>query len=200
MDKGNRTINYTFFHWGPFLYKTSLTKEEIDLIKKLCSKKSTDYRKNLAGIIKHEHQLDHKKVEPIIFPYLQSYMKAYTEDYQGKPIGNKLELIASWVNYMTKFESNPIHTHDEDISFAIFTQVPKVLMEEHNKHIGNTRPGSINFLNQLEDRPQLIGQHTFFPAVGDFFIFPACLHHSVNSFQSEGERISVSGNFKITDG
>ena len=22
-------INYNFFHWGPFLYKTSLTQEEI---------------------------------------------------------------------------------------------------------------------------------------------------------------------------
>lgn len=36
MDK---TINFEFFHWGPFLYKTILTKEEVDQVKKLCSKK-----------------------------------------------------------------------------------------------------------------------------------------------------------------
>ena len=45
-----------------------------------------------------------------------------------------------------------------------------------------------------------INRHTFLPEAGDFFIFPASLHHSVNHFQSKGERISVSGNLKITNG
>ena len=36
------------------------------------------------------------------------------------------------------------------------------------------------------------------PEVGDFFIFPSSLNHSVNNFQSEGERVSVSGNLKVS--
>jgi ribosomal protein S27AE len=40
-------------------------------------------------------------------------------------------------------------------------------------------------------------KHKFIPEKNDFFIFPATLHHYVNHFQSEGERVSVSGNLKI---
>ena len=196
MDK---IINYEFFHWGPFLYRTTMLQEEINKIKNLCSKQSKDYRKNLAGIIKHEHKIDPKKLFPILISYIQSYVKAYAEHY-NKPLGNKLELIAAWVNYMTKFESNPIHTHDDDLSFVLFTQVPNNLKKEYNKNIGNTKPGAINFIYKLEKRNELINQHSFFPAVGELYIFPACLNHYVNGFQSEGERISVSGNIRMING
>ena len=192
-----KSINYNFFHWGPFLYKTSLTKEEINFVKKLCSKKSKDYRKNLAGLIKHEHEVNVKKLFPILAPYFNSYAKSFIE-YTGKILGNKIELIQAWVNYMTKFESNPIHTHDEDLSFVIFTQVPKELEKECMESVGNTKPGAINFLYSLEAKETLINEHTFFPSVGDFFIFPTSLHHYVNSFKCKGERISISGNLKIS--
>jgi hypothetical protein len=37
MDKENKVIHYNFFHWGPFLYKATitLTEEEIDSNKKI---------------------------------------------------------------------------------------------------------------------------------------------------------------------
>ncbi len=199
----DKIINYNFFHWGPFLYKTTLTKEEIHLIKNLCSKKkSEDCREKLAGIIRHEYNIDRKKVFPIIFPYIDSYIKALFDHYR-QTIGNKIELESAWVNYMTKFESNPIHTHDGDLSFVLFTQVPKKLKKEFDNHMGNAKPGNLNFMYTLHNsnqNKQLINQHTFFPEVGDFFIFPACLNHYVNSFTCSGERISVSGNLKITNG
>ena len=200
MDKPNKTINYDFFHWGPFLYKTSVTQEELNSIKKLCTKKSKDYRRSLAGLIKNEYEIDHKKLFPIINPYLHSYTIAYS-DYTSKMLGNKIKLISAWVNYMTKFESNPIHTHTDDLSFVIFTQIPKELKEEANNTVSNnTRPGAINFMYTLETGKYHINQHTFMPEVGDFFIFPASLHHYVNHFQSEGERISISGNLTVTNG
>jgi hypothetical protein len=30
-----KTINYNFFYWGPFLYKTRLTESEVNSLKKL---------------------------------------------------------------------------------------------------------------------------------------------------------------------
>ena len=197
-----RTINYHYFHWGPFLYKSSMSEEEIKKIKKLCSKKSEDYRINLAGLLKHEHKLDVKEIFPIIFPYINSYMQAYI-DYRGNKdmaTNPEIELKASWVNYMTKFESNPLHTHDDDLSFVIYTEISKNLKKEVENTVGNTRPGWINFMYTLGEEKYHINKHIFMPEIGDIFIFPATLHHSVNHFQSEGERVSVSGNLKITNG
>jgi hypothetical protein len=191
-----KTINYNFYHWGPFLYKTSLNQEEINQIKKICSKKSKDYRKNLAGLIKHEHVVDVKKLFPIINSYVKSYFKAYIE-YSGRFLGNRFKLKSSWVNYMTNIESNPLHTHDDDLSFVIFIQVPKKLKEECSNTISNSLPGSINFVDTTAKKKYNIEQHRFVPEVGDFFIFPADLSHYVTSFQSKGERISVSGNLII---
>ena len=186
--KKDKLINYNFFHWGPFLYKTSLTKEELKKINNLCSKKNKDYRKNLAGIIKHEHVIDSKKIFPILFPYFQSYFQAFNEHYgqiNTKKYGNKIELNSAWVNYMVAGESNPLHIHDDDLSFVLFTKIPKDLLSEHNKNVGNANPGDLNFRYSLSSGKYEIAQHTFFPAVGDLFIFPADLHHYVNTFKSK---------------
>tara|TARA_R110000787_G_scaffold259160_1_gene364465 strand:- start:33 stop:629 length:597 start_codon:yes stop_codon:yes gene_type:complete len=194
----DQRIQYKFFHWGPFLYKTKLFPEKIKKIKILCEKnKKKDYRSELAGLIEHEYQIDSKKLFPMIFPYLNSYSQAYT-DYAGKIMGTKIELTDSWVNYMTKFESNPLHSHDEDFSFVIYIDVPKKLKQEVKNTVGNTQPGAINFIYSLENTKHTINRYTFIPEIGDFFIFPASLNHSVNHFQSEGERVSVSGNLKVS--
>tara|TARA_R110000772_G_C13068722_1_gene416128 strand:- start:33 stop:632 length:600 start_codon:yes stop_codon:yes gene_type:complete len=193
----DRIIEYKFYHWGPFLYSTSLQPIELIKIKNLCSKnKKKDYRKNLAGLVKHEYQIDEKKLFPIISPYIQSYTKAYL-DHRNEPLENKVKLEAAWVNYITKFESNPLHKHSSDLSFVIYTKIAKELKKEIKDTVSNSRPGSINFVNTLGNKKYTINQHTFTPEVGDIFIFPASLHHSVNHFQSEGERVSVSGNLKI---
>jgi len=56
----NKKIDYNFFHWGPFLYKTTLNKEEIKEIRNLCSKNNKDVRDTLAGLINHEYEVDVK--------------------------------------------------------------------------------------------------------------------------------------------
>lgn len=197
MDK---KIYYNFFHWGPFLYKTKLTDEEVEQIKSLCKKnKKKDYRKNLAGLIKKEYGISTKKLFPIIFNYLDSYFTALQEHYKIIP-GKKITLKKSWVNYMTKFESNPLHNHGDDLSFVIYLNVPEKLKKESKDTISSSvKPGEIVFVDKLDTNNLSINQISFFPEKGDFFIFPATLNHYVNSFQCEGERVSVSGNIRIKD-
>ena len=44
-----KKIEYNYFHWGPFLYKTKLNNKEINNIKKLCKKNSKkNCRKNFS--------------------------------------------------------------------------------------------------------------------------------------------------------
>ena len=196
-----KTINYEFFHWGPFLYKTKIEDEELEKIKLLCKKdKTKDYRKTLAGLIKNEYGIEKEKLFPIIAPYIESYLKAAFEHY-GFTHGKSISLEYSWVNYMTKFESNPIHTHFSDLSFVIFTEIPENLKKEIEQTVTNDEyPGALNFLHTLPRGNYEMSKYQFKPEKNDFFIFPATLHHYVNHFQSEGERVSVSGNLKINNG
>ena len=52
-----------------------------------------------------------KKCFQLLLPYLQSYLQAATRIIVVHPNSGKLnlELRATWVNYMTKFETNPMH-------------------------------------------------------------------------------------------
>tara|TARA_R100001015_G_C4634382_1_gene200787 strand:- start:3495 stop:4109 length:615 start_codon:yes stop_codon:yes gene_type:complete len=192
----NKKINYKFFYWGPFLYKTTLNEEEIQKIKNLCNKKGEDVRAKLAGLMNQEYKLNRKKIFKIIAPYLQSYLQAYVEHY-GKFVSPKIELTSAWVNYMTKYESNPLHHHEEDLSFVLFLNVPEKLEEEYKTRKSTSKPGVINFMNKLQEDDMYLNSHSFFPRVGDFYIFPANLPHYVNGFSCDGERISVSGNVKF---
>jgi hypothetical protein len=195
MDK---QIEYSFYHWGPFLYKTTLTDDELKNINMLCKKdEKKDCRDTLAGLIRHEYKIDEKKLFEILLPYLKSYLQAALNHY-GLPNSGKLNLVSAWVNYMTKFESNPIHDHDGDLSFVIFTEVPDNLIKEINETVSNnSKPGAICFINDANTKKNFITAHNFTPEIKDLFIFPAALSHCVNSFKSEGERISVSGNVVI---
>ena len=191
----NRRIEYEFYHWGPFLYKTKLLPEEIKQIKFLCKKnKKKDYRKNLAGFLKNEYTIDEKKLFPIIFPYLKSYSQAYT-NYSTNIINmHTMKLKSAWVNFMKKHESNPLHTHDDNLTFVLYTHIPKDLIKEYTSTItSGTKPGNINFIINY-GVPDQICDHSFFPQVGDFYIFPANLVHYVNQFTCKGERVSISGN------
>ena len=194
-------INYRYYHWGPFLYQSHMSKIEVNNIKKLCKKDiKKDATKLLAGLIDHEYLIDSNKLIKIMSPYFKSYLESYIKWSGGKTLGNQIQLRNSWVNYMTKYENNPIHTHDGDLSFVIFLKVPKELNNEFKKHKNDRkRPGVLKFLMTLNECKNFIAQQSFFPKVGDVFIFPAHLHHEVNSFKCKGERISVSGNLKIND-
>jgi len=194
----NTTINYNYYNWGPFLYHASLQPKELISIKNLCKKnKEKDHRQHLAGLINHEYRINPEKVFEIISPYIKSYADGF-RDYHGKELSSNINIVGAWVNYMTKFESNPIHKHSGDLSFVIYTQVPEELKKEINDRKSITScPGTINFMYKLMHCHLSISQRNILPKVGDILIFPASLNHGVNHFESDGERISVSGNLEI---
>ena len=150
----------------------------------------------LAGAIKHEHYVSSNAFVRIIDPYLQAFGEAY-QNWYGKPI-TQTSILMSWVNFMRAGEFNPPHTHPGcDLSSVLFIKIPEALKEEHKKFTGTgTGPGSLSF-TYGEFQPHAISTRYFFPEEGDFFIFPATLTHFVAPFMSEGERISMSANFKL---
>ena len=132
---------------------------------------------------------------------LQSQLK-YKNDpnyYYGMRPFNEIWLANLWINFMKKGEYNPPHGHNGNFSFVLYLQVPAELQKEDESFEGSGfGPGTINFLYG-EQQNNIRTSHGILPVENDLIIFPASLKHTVPPFKSDVERISVSGNWYITD-
>jgi len=193
----NRQIRYRYLHWGPFVSHYSLLEEEVKQFKSL--KSGDDNRVNLAGHLKDEKVLNKDEVWKILSPYINSYVQGFHE-FSYKSLPGSFELASSWINRQKKNEFNPPHTHDGDLSFVLYTEIPKGLKKESQSSVSNSPgPGCIifdfNMPGMSTNNHLFLSSHSFLPEVGDMFIFPASLPHWVFPFkETEGERVSISGN------
>jgi uncharacterized protein (TIGR02466 family) len=197
LPDSSKKYSYSFFYWGPLLFKIKLRPDDLKACAKLCSKKSSEVNDTLAGVIKHQHYVSSQKFYDIIDPYLVSFRHSYRQWY-GKPLTSTIKVVMAWVNFMKAGEFNPPHIHDDcDFSSVLFVKIPEKLKEEHKKFEGvSGGPGAISF-SYGEFQSYSLHTKAFFPEEGDLFIFPATLTHFVAPFVSPGERISISANFRL---
>jgi hypothetical protein len=190
--------NYKIFHWGPLLFQTKVKLEDIEKLKNICSETNELWTDNLAGIIKKEFKIDSKKYTQIIKPYLKVYQHAYKNWYSLNL--KQIETTAAWVNYMAKGECNPPHIHHNcHLSSVLFTDIPEELKEEQRNWKGTGEgPAALTF---FVANPQNFHTNSFAfkPEVGDFFIFPWNVTHSVSSFHSDVTRTTIAANFFLKD-
>jgi uncharacterized protein (TIGR02466 family) len=195
--KNNKVVPYRFFYWGPLLCRMKLQPKDLEECTALCNKKSSSVAETLAGVIKEQHYVSTHKYARVLDHYLRSFRQSFNHWY-GYPLTKGVTMIAAWVNFMTAGEFNPPHVHTKcDFSSVLFIQLPKALKEEHQKYEGTGEgPGGISF-SYGETQPYSLSYRSFFPEEGDLFIFPATLTHFVAPFMAQGERISMSANFKL---
>ena len=191
-------LNYTFFHWGPLLFRTKIKPEDVKALRKLCDKSNEVWSDNLAGIIKGEYKIDSPSYTKIIKPYLRAYAVAYKNWYGIKL--KAVETTYAWVNFMKNGESNPPHIHHNcHLSSVLFLDIPELIKEEQKKWKGTgDGPAALTFFigNPQNFHTNSFGFH---PEPGDFFIFPWNLTHSVSTFRSPVTRVSIAANFMLHD-
>ena len=189
-----------WFVWGPLLM--SYENIDNDIIKELNDrgkKLSKKWNANLAGHIKEEYKYETEDLKWFankITPYFKSYLTSYYEWTKQEKNIKSISIESMWINYMKCGEFNPPHTHNNyDISFVIYTDVPKEIQYENIKYIGTSGgPGTIEFMLGQNLPNGFVGIHNFLPKTGDLFIFPSRLVHYVSPFKSDVIRKSVSGN------
>jgi len=197
-----RRIEYRFLHWGPFVTQYELSSKEVADLNKI--EEGQEFNRGLAGHITDEYELSKEKVFEIIEPYLQSYVQGFW-DYRKIKLANSFTMVNAWINRQKKYEFNPPHTHDDDLSFVIYTKIPEGLEKECRESVSNSPgPGCIvfdfNMPSSAGGNKMFLQTHAHLPSVGDMFIFPAGLPHWVYPFtKTEGERVSISGNIKFND-
>tara|TARA_R110000803_G_scaffold140588_2_gene207131 strand:+ start:487 stop:1098 length:612 start_codon:yes stop_codon:yes gene_type:complete len=197
---------YKFYYWGPLLFYVRTGFKFCDEMNVRGRKLSNDYTHKLVGDIHKESQFsiedfDYflKNTESIFNAYKNSYKQYHGEREYNKSMKNKKFILEDlWFNVMKKGDSNPMHVHNADLSFVLFTKIPNEIVEENKNFKGSGYgPGGIRFVFG-QNQTQFSSEQYFIPKKGDFFIFPSKLYHFVDSFKSDVERITIAGNINLS--
>ena len=109
------------------------------------------------------------------------------------------QIIKSWIVRQFKYEYNPIHYHSGHISGVGYLKVPIKMGETTQKDKKVNNNGKLILIDgskKLFSSPT----YTITPKVGDFYLFPSYLMHTVYPFSNtDEERRSVSFNARIDE-
>ena len=186
--------------FGPRIGQGKIPYEIIDQINNFVdeiSENQTEMEKlnagpQLVGEVSQEMKLPPNIINLGLIDYVSKLTKAFILASTGREI-TEFRLISAWVVRQYQGEYNPSHWHDGHISGAGYIKLPKKFGENIQENKSNNFNGNINFIHGSR---QFLSRSikTAKPEVGDIYVFPNYLMHSVNPFYGEGERRSISFN------
>ncbi len=193
---------------GPAVLRVKIPDEIIEklneyidnTVKNKSKVEKLNYGEKLVGDVTQEFLLEIEFVKSSGWlDFLANCSKIYTELNEGKKI-SKFNLLKTWVVRQFKNEYNPTHWHGGHISGAGFLKVPKILGDsvQKKKEI-NYRGGNLQLIHgsRMFTCPST---YNIIPEVGDFYLFPNYLMHTVFPFKgTDEERRSISFNATIDD-
>ena len=202
MDKENYFIIRPF---GPSIVKLKMPENLVNklntYVDKITSdeKKSSelDYGAQLAGMVTQEFTIEKNFTQEVgLGKFLAGACEKWIELIYRKKI-SKFEIISSWIVRQFKDEYNPTHFHGGHISGVGYLKVPNNLSPIKQ----GGKKDNINGCLQLIHGSKMFmseSMYTVKPEVGDFYLFPNYLMHTVFPFtDTDEERRSVSFNARV---
>ncbi len=191
--------------FGPSIVKLKIPNDIViemnrytdDIIKDKSKSKNLDFGSKLAGNVHQEFFLDIDFMKKIDWAnFLGKVCSQWLKQESGKELKD-FKIINSWIVRQFKNEYNPAHFHSGHISGVGYLKIPDNLglTLQNNKQINQN-----GRLELIEGSPKFLskGNYIIQPKVGDFYLFPAYLLHTVYPFtDSKDERRSVSFNAAI---
>jgi len=170
-----------------YIDKTILDEEKVSKL---------DHSNQLAGKVKQEFLLENKFMEEIKWgEFLGKAVKTWLQHDAQKQL-KSFEIIKCWIVRQFKNEYNPIHHHSGHVSGVGYLKVPKHLGDISEKKKTNDKGrltlihGSVNLFSKAT--------YVIKPEVGDFYLFPNYLLHTVYPFSdTDEERRSISFNANL---
>ena len=194
MDKISGQIIRAF---SPAIGKYKISDKLVDTINKhidfiLDDQKKIDglyHGKHLAGEIKYEIKLTKEFIDLNLYNPIKNIVYNFVKSTLNKEL-KTLEVKSSWAVCQFENDYNPIHWHDGHLSGVMYTKIPQ---DFGSSYKAVNKNGNIAFIH---GSTQLTAASVYDvrPEVGDLFIFPSNLMHTVYPFFSEEERRSVSFN------
>ena len=160
--------------------------------------KKFDGGKTLIGNVTQEILLSQEIIkESGWLTFLAKATKAWIKYVLNQEI-TKFNINSSWVVSQYANQYNPVHWHSAHISGAGFLKVPSTFGETFQKNKKNLN-GQLVLINGTRSF-MCDSQYKIIPEVGDFYIFPHYLMHSVYPFKAtDEERRSISFNAVIDE-
>ena len=190
--------------FGPSIAKITMPEELIKNLNNYIDKiildeekvSKLDHSNQLAGKVKQEFLLENKFMEEIKWgEFLGKAVKTWLQHDSQKQL-KSFEIIKCWIVRQFKNEYNPVHHHSGHVSGVGYLKVPEHLGEISEKKKTNDKGrltlihGSVNLFSKAT--------YVIKPEVGDFYLFPNYLLHTVYPFSdTDEERRSISFNANL---
>lgn len=192
------------FNLGYHVGKFVMPPEYIDYLnndfdKYLADKKLPSHSQALAGELKDEWNVT-SILNKATLDFFNGCCHTYIHNTSVKHVtkGYKATLNSCWINDQKQNEYNPLHIHHGrgplGLSSVLFLKVPDCI--NNAKAVNSSeepKDGRLEFISQMGDvfgNPSVLIK----PKVGDLYIFPYNLFHTVYPFKGEGIRRSLSFN------
>ena len=188
--------------FGPSIVKLKMPDEIIkelniytdEIVKDTSKSSELSHGNQLVGNVHQEILLHTDFMKKIKWAeFLANACQRWVAKERGKQL-KKFEIIKSWIVRQFKNEYNPVHYHSGHISGVGYLKVPKNLgstTQKDKKYNENGKLELIDGSKKLFCNPI----YTVAPEVGNFYLFPNYLMHTVYPFtDTDEERRSVSFN------
>lgn len=115
---------------------------------------------------------------------------------------DNLYVREAWVVSQFAGDYNPVHSHESVLSGIIYLKVPPQIKQGFETLKENGSPcldGCLHFIFDTFHRPSLknFGPKAILPEVGDAYLFPSYILHTVYPFKGDGERRCIAFNMDI---
>jgi uncharacterized protein (TIGR02466 family) len=166
----------------------------LDELNTACEEEGVDYGENLMGTIEHPTAI------PLsILNKHHRFFAAFAQEYHDKQYADEprdLRISAGWFLRMRRADDfNPAHCHTQsNLSSVGYLKLPDNFDDVCAE---NPYQGRLQFIDGA-NREYVQATHTITPEVGDFYVFPSWLMHTVYPTKEPliGERRSFSINFQ----
>ena len=151
-------------------------------------RKKHDASTDLVGKVSEELYLEKEfiaqNIEKKISKLINSFLLTNNHTKQ-----KSIEILKCWIVRQFESEYNPIHSHTGHVSGVLYLKVPQDRIAK--------KDGAISFINSTESFLNT-GHMTVIPEVGDIYLFPSYLLHTVYPIRkNNSERRSMSFNTKV---
>ena len=191
----------------PSIVKAKMPTEVMDSLNKYIDttikdeekSKELDYGHKLAGNVNQEFRIsqEHAKTSGWL-NFLGNIAQGYVKQSIGQKI-TKFNIIETWVVRQFSNEYNPTHWHSGHLSGVGYLKVPSSYGETKQKSKTVNLNGNLQLIHGSQ---QFLSKSLWNikPELGDFYMFPNYLMHSVFPFTgTDQERRSISFNAVVDD-